>query len=193
MVLSGVLTDDAQRAYHLVRIGGVTGALYVDSREFRPDQVDTATTTILSALPTADAKGRTIDEADLDLGFALGHAAPPAMKVTGNHLWVRIGAVWGYIDTKTRTFWPADVDAGAFAKWENRRIGKDGYYEGGTLVPGKWYLPFPDQHPGHYLFVGGDGRHEWARSQDNTGSGKGSMHTIGALAKPRGKFDVSSL
>jgi hypothetical protein len=192
MLLSDVLTDDQKKTYRLARIGGRTGALYLEGLEFRADQVDATSKTILDALPATDAKGRKVDEADLDVGFALDHPAPPAMKVTGNHMWVRIGALWGYIDTTSRVFWPATVDRSGFTTWENRRIAPEGYYENGTLVEGKWYQPFPEHHSAYYLFVGDSG-HQWARAGDNTGSGKGNKHTIVNLVKTAGSFDVSRL
>jgi hypothetical protein len=192
MVLSDVLVDDARKSYRLVRISGVPGVLYLDTLEFKADQVDSVTQTILSALPATDAKGRTVDEADLDLGFALGHPAPAGMAVTGNHMWVRIGPLWGYIDTATRKFWPADVDKSGFTKWETRRIKSDGYYENGTLVKGKWYQPFPDTHSTYLLFDGENGP-EWARFGDASGSGKGDKHTVGNLVKPSTKFDLTTL
>ncbi len=192
MVLSDVLVDDQKKSYRLVRIGGVPGALYLDGLEFKADKADSVTKTILSALPATDAKGRTVEQADLDLGFALGHPAPAGMTITGNHMWVRVGSLWGYIDTTTKTFWPADVDKSGFAKWADRRIKSDGYYEGGTHVKGKWYQPFPAHHSTYLLFDGANG-FEWGRFGDATGNGKGDKYTLGNLVKAATGFDLTTL
>jgi hypothetical protein len=192
-VLSGVLVDDDGKAHRLVRIGGVVGALYLADLEFRPGQVNDDVLAPLDVLPATDNRARAIDEVDLTVGFTLGHPAPAGMNAT-KHLWVRIGVIWGYLDTETEKFWPATVDPAGFANWRQRKIVPDGYYEDGEHVKGKWYRPFPEHHAGYYLFKPkGKDEGEWARSQDNTGSGRGANNTIAGLTKPSDRFDLSRL
>ncbi|MBB4907027.1 hypothetical protein [Actinophytocola algeriensis] len=192
-VLSGVLVDDDGKAHRLVRIGGVVGALYLADLEFRPGQVNDDVLAPLDVLPATDNRARAIDEIDLTVGFTLGHPAPAGMTAT-KHLWVRIGVIWGYLDTETEKFWPATVDPAGFANWRQRKIVPDGYYEDGEHVKGKWYRPFPEHHAGYYLFKPkGKDEGEWARSQDNTGSGRGANNTIAGLTKPSDRFDLSRL
>lgn len=191
-VLSGVLVDDAKEAYRLVQIGGVSGALYLASLDFAPVQSGDDVVEPLAVLPDKDSLGRTIDEVDLAVGFTTDHPVPAGMNAT-RHLWVRIGVIWGYLDVETEKFWPATVDRTGFADWQKRKIVKDGYYEDGDLVKGKWYRPFSEHHAGYYLFLAKDGSQEWARSQDNTGSGRGSNNTVAALTKPSGRFELGRL
>ena len=190
-VLSGVRVDEDNQAYRLVEIGGVAGALYLADLEFRPSQADDDVLAPLTVLPSADSRGRAIDEVDLTVGFLLDHPAPQGMTAE-QHLWVRIGAVWGYLEIETEKFWPATVDRAGFADWRSRRVESDGYYEDGVHVKGRWYRPFAE-HSGYYLFVGKDRRQEWARSQDNTGTGRGANNTIAGLVKPSSHFDLANL
>ncbi|MFI7680271.1 hypothetical protein [Actinophytocola sp. NPDC049390] len=193
-VLSGVRVDEDNKPYRLVQIGGVPGALYLEDLDFRPAEAADKAFEPLAVLPSADSKGRAIDEVDLSVGFKVGHPLPQGMDPEQPHLWVRIGAVWGYLETQTEKFWPADVDPAAFKDWRKCVVERDGYYEDGTHVKGKWYRPFGESHAGYYLFLHKDGvTQEWARSQDNTGSGRGSKNTIASLTKPSDGFDLTRL
>lgn len=192
LVLSEVQQDDRGH-FRRVRIGGQIGKLHHDGLVFTADAADATDLTIAGRIPTNDSKGRPVNEVDFDLGFNPKPDRPVPSGITGNHFWVRIGNIWGYIDTNSRKFWPADVHITAYGFWRNRVIDSDGYHEGETFVKGKWYQPFA-YLPECYLFAADNGLLEWARKSDNTGSGSGAEHVIGSrVRKISNGFDLTRL
>ncbi|EWC61644.1 hypothetical protein UO65_3002 [Actinokineospora spheciospongiae] len=192
-ILSGVKTDDQNREYRNVKIGGRTGALYADNGEFVPGPMDVVSEALMAVLPGSDAKGRPVAEVDLDTDFAPGAPGTEGADFKGRPLRVRVAGYWGFIDSAApNAFWPMDVDPTGFADWSDREIKPDGYMQAGKLVKGRWHKPFPERS--HLLFAAEDGTHHWAKPQDNTGNGKGAGATIASLAtKVKDGYDLREL
>ncbi|MEU4240056.1 hypothetical protein [Actinoplanes sp. NPDC026619] len=97
--------------------------------------------------------------------------------------------VEGAFDRSSKNFTPArPAEHGlALTKWRKRILQRDGYTEqGGGVVKGRWYQPFPGQKT--FLFVGEDGAATWAPAFATTGGVNNGEYNVRAELEAHPKW-----